>query len=128
MALGHKASIANSLLDALLRNTSYTGPAAVYVQLHVGAPGAAGTSNVAGNTTRKVITFGAASGGVSTSSSDENWTNVSTTETYTHFSLWDAVSAGNFLGSGTLTANPVTAGDTFDLAIGSVTDTLTVAT
>lgn len=127
MTLGHKASVANSLLDALLRNGSYTGPAAVWVQLHTGAPGAAGTSNVAGNSTRKVVTFGAASGGVSTSSSDENWTNVSTTETYTHFSLWDASSAGNFLGSGTLTANPVTAGDTFDLAIGSITDTLTVA-
>lgn len=128
MALGHKASVANSLLDALLRNGSYTGPAAVWVQLHVGAPGAAGTSNVASNNTRKVITFGAASGGVSTSSSDENWTSVPTTETYTHFTLWDASTAGNFLGSGALTANPVTAGDTFDLAIGAITDTLTVAT
>lgn len=127
MTLGHKASVANSLLDALLRNGSYTGPAAVYVQLHTGAPGAAGTSNVATNNTRKVITFGASSGGVSTSSSDENWTNVPATETYTNFSLWDASTAGNFLGSGTLTANPVTAGDTFDLAIGAITDTLTVA-
>lgn len=127
MALGHKASVANSALDAIYRNTSYTGPATLFVQLHVGAPGAAGTSNVAGNTTRKAITFGAASGGVSTSTSDENWTNVSTTETYTHFSIWDASSAGNFIGSGTLTANPVTAGDTFDLAIGAVTVALLVA-
>lgn len=127
MALGLKATVANSMLDAAFKNTAYTGPATLFVKLHVGAPGAAGTSNPAGNTTRKAITFGAASGGVSTSTSDENWTNVSTTETYTHFTIWDDVSAGNFMGSGALTANPVTAGDTFDLAIGAVTVTLLVA-
>jgi hypothetical protein len=127
MALGFKTTVANSMLNAALTASAYTGPAALYVKLHVGAPGAAGTTSPAGNTTRKVITFGAASGGVSTSTSDENWVSVSTSETYTHFTIWDDVSAGNFMGSGTLTANPVTAGDTFDLAIGACTVTLLVA-
>lgn len=127
MAQGIKASVANSLLDALLRNGSYTGPAALYIQLHTGAPGAAGTANVATNNTRKLITFGACSGGVSTSSSDENWTTVPAGETYTHFTIWDASTAGNFQASGALTANAVLSGDTFDLAIGAVTVTETVA-
>lgn len=127
MTLGLKATVANSMLDAAFKNTSYTGPASLFVQLHVGAPGAAGTSNVATNNTRKAISFGSASGGVSTSTTDENWTSVAGTETYTHFSIWDASSAGNFIASGALTANPVTAGDTFDLAIGAVTVTETVA-
>ena len=127
MALGFKATVANSLLDSLLRNTSYTGPATLFIQLHTGSPGAAGTSNVAGNSTRKAIAFNAASGGISASTSDVTWTNVSTTETYSHFSLWDLVSAGNFLADGTMTANAVTAGDTFTISAGSDTATLNVA-
>lgn len=127
MTQGFKASVSNSMLDALLRNGSFTGPASLFIQLHTGAPGAAGTANVATNSTRKAITFAAPSGGVSTSSSDENWSSVPAGETYTHFTIWDASSAGNFQASGALTANAVLTGDTFDLAIGQVTVTETVA-
>ncbi len=127
MALGFKGTIADSLLNALLRNTSYTGPAAIYIQLHIGAPGAAGTSNVAGNSTRKVTTFNASSAGAIASSADVTWTSVSNSETYSHFSLWDASTVGNFLCSGTMTASAVTAGDTFTITAGSETGTLNVA-
>lgn len=127
MALGLKPTVANSVLDALLKNTAYTGPATLYAQLHTGDPGAAGTSNVAGNTTRKSVSWGTASGGVNSNSADLVWTNVSTTETYTDVSLWDASTSGNFLGSGTITANSVTAGDTFTISAGNLTVTLPVA-
>lgn len=105
--------------------TSYTAPAAVYVKLHTGDPGEDGTANAAGNTTRQAITFGASSNGVITSSALVEWTSVSTTETYSHVSLWDNSTAGNCLGSGALTASKaVTAGDTFQLPSGQVTFTL----
>jgi hypothetical protein len=42
--------------------------------------------------------------------------------------LWTASTAGTFGGSGTITANGVTAGDTFTIPSGSLTLTLPVAT
>lgn len=95
---------------------SFTAPAAVYAKLHTGDPGENGTSNAAGETTRQAIESGASSGGVISLSNAPSWTNVSTSETYSHISLWDHISAGNCLGSGALTTpKVVTAGDTFNL-------------
>lgn len=96
--------------------SSFTAPAAVYAKLHTGDPGEAGTSNAATETTRKAVEFGAASGGVISLSNSPSWTNVAATETYSHISLWDNISAGNCLGAGALTSSvSVTAGDTFNL-------------
>jgi hypothetical protein len=127
MTVGIAASQANAMLDALCRNVSYAN-AAVWVKLHVGDPGAAGTSNAAGETTRKQATFGtgAASGTIANTVALA-WTNVSTGEDYTHFSIWTASTAGTFLGSGTMTANAVGAGDDFNIAIGALTVPFTIA-
>jgi hypothetical protein len=96
--------------------SSFTAPAAVYAKLHTGDPGEAGTSNAATETTRKAVEFGAASSGVISLSNSPSWTNVAATETYSHISLWDNISAGNCLGAGALTSSvSVTAGDTFNL-------------
>ena len=96
--------------------TSYTAPAAVYAKLHTGDPGEDGTSNAAGNTSRQAVEFGAASGGVISLTNSPSWTSVSTTETYSHISLWDNSTAGNCLGAGALSSSvSVTAGDTFNL-------------
>lgn len=104
---------------------NYTAPAAVYVKLHTGSPGEAGATNAATETTRKAASFGAPSSGVITASADVTWTNVSTTETYSHISLWDASTAGNCLFTGALSASKsVTAGDTFTLTAASTTITL----
>lgn len=127
MAVGLKASVANSLLDALGNATNYTAPTAVYAKLHTGDPGASAASNAATETTRKAVSFGAASGGVLTNDAAVEWTNVSTTETYSHVSYWDASTAGNFLWSDDLAASKsVTAGDSFTLAIGDVTVAVTI--
>lgn len=127
MAVGLSSGIADDILDALLNNTAWSQPATVYAQLHTGDPGAAGTSNIATETTRKAVSFGSSSGGSCSSDADTSWTSVAGSEDYTHYSLWDAATDGNFLESGTVTANAVTAGDTFTIASGDITLTLSVA-
>jgi len=126
MATGVSAYLANSWLDAVGNNTSYA-VTQVYVKLHVGDPGANGTSNAATETTRKAASFAAASSGSLASDADISWTNIAGSQDATHFTAWDNVSAGNFLFSGTVTANAYTAGDTFTIASGSLTVSLTVA-
>jgi hypothetical protein len=112
----------NKMLDAWAGRTTYTANAAVYVQLHLGDPGAAGTSNVAANTTRQAATFGsaAATGAISNTVAIE-WTSVPNTETYTHVSCWTASSNGTFLGSDDLSSSAaMTAGDTFRIPVGDL--------
>lgn len=119
-------TVANSWLDAFARNTSYAN-AAVWVKLHTGDPGSAGTNNAATETTRKQATFGsAASGRAISNTADIEWTNVSTTETYTWISLWTASSGGTFLGRDDLSSSAaVTAGDTFRIPTGDLDLTIT---
>ena len=119
-------SASNYYEDALLnslRNTS-AAVANVYVKLHIGDPGEAGANNAAVETDRVVVTFAAASGGSMASNVDVAWTNVAGTEDFTYFSLWDNSTAGNCLWIGTITANSVTAGDTFTIPSGSLTLTV----
>lgn len=126
MAIGLASGVANSILDSLARNTTWTAPAAFYVKLHTGDPGAAGASNAAGNTTRVVVTCSAASAGSITNSADVNWTNVSTAETYSHVSFWSAIAAGTFLGSDDLTVSRTVAiGDNFTISAAALTLALT---
>lgn len=127
MAEGLSSTIAQNLLDLLFNATAYAGQATVYAKLHVGAPGAAGTSNAAVETTRKAVTMGAASGGAISNDAAVDWTAVAGTEDYTHVSLWTAAVAGTFIMSGTITANAVTAGDNFSLPIGDIDVTMPVA-
>lgn len=129
MALGLASAVTNSLLDALANQTNYTAPTALWVQLHTASPGAAGTTAVAGNSTRKDVTaaFPASSGGSCTSNVAVTWTSVSTTETYTHYSIWSASSSGTFYWDGALTANAVTAGDNFTLASGAIVLSISTA-
>lgn len=126
MATGLSAYLANSFLNALGNATAFsvTTP---YIKLHVGDPGANGTSNPAVETTRKSVSFGASSVGVLTSDADISWTNIAGSEDATFFTAWDNLTAGNFLFSGAITGNPYTAGDTYTIASGSLTASLTVA-
>jgi hypothetical protein len=112
MSISNYAELA--LLDTL-RNTSFA-VAATYVKLHTGDAGEAGTTNAATEDTRKAISFSAASSGSMASSATVEWTNVAATETYSHWSLWDASTAGNCLWTGALSSSAaVTAGDTFQI-------------
>jgi hypothetical protein len=104
------------ILEHTTGKTAWTMPTNVYVKLHLGDPGEAATSNAAVEATRKVAAWATAASGSIVTSATIEWTNVSTTETYSHWSLWDDVSAGNALWSGALaTTAAVTAGDTFQI-------------
>ena len=120
MPTGIAPAGANTALDAIRTDTPF-------IQLHIGDPGAAGTANLATETTRKAVTFGAAAGGVMSNTAQVQWTGIAGSQDATHFSIHNAASAGTFKFSGTITANPYTAGDTYTAAIGAITLTIAVA-
>ena len=126
MATGISSYLANAWLDALGNATSFSVTTA-YVKLHVGDPGANGTSNAATETTRKSVSFAAASNGALASDADVSWTNIAGSQDATHFTAWDNETAGNFLFSGTITGNAYTAGDTYTISSAGLTVSLTVA-
>ena len=103
----------NAMLDGSCR-TAADPNASIWGKLHTADPTTAGTAAPAAETDRQQAAFSAASGGTSASSTNLDWTNVASTETYTHVSLWTASAAGTFLGSDDLSATAaMTAGDTF---------------
>ncbi len=127
MTVGLATATANSILNAIGNATSYNIAGGVFIKLHTADPGAAGTTAAATETTRKAVSFGAASGGSMANDVAVTWTSIAGSQDATHFSLWDDVSAGNFVGSGTITANAYTAGDTYNIAIGAATLSFSVA-
>ena len=126
MAVGLSSYLCNSFLNALGNNTSYA-VTQVYIKLHVGDPGSAATANAATETTRKSVSFAAASAGAIASDADISWTNIAGSQDATHFSAWDSLTVGNFLFSGTITGNAYTAGDTYTISSGNLSASLTVA-
>ena len=126
MATGLSAYLCNAFLNALGNATSFS-VAVPYIKLHVGDPGSAATANAATETTRKSVSFAAASSGAIASDADISWTNISGSQDATHFSAWDSLTAGNFLFSGTITGNAYTAGDTYTITSGNLSASLTVA-
>lgn len=124
MSVGNWAE--DQLLDALFNGEATDLPVTTpYVKLHLGDPTDDGSGSPAAETTRQAASFGAASGGVSTSDADITWTSVSASETYSHISLWDASTGGNCLWHGALTASKaVNSGDTFTIASGDLTISL----
>lgn len=111
-------------------NHALTTETALYpwIQLHTAAPGAAGTTSVATETTRKQVTsWGTAASGSIASANALTWTSIAGSQDATHFTAWTASSAGTFGFSGTITANAYTAGDTFTVASGALTASVTLA-
>ena len=106
----------NEWLDSLDGSGSTYSASATFLKLHTGAPGEDCTANAATEATRHSVAFAAASSGSKASSATVTWTNVSTTEVYSHWSMWDASTGGNALWYGALSSNAsVTAGDTFEI-------------
>lgn len=119
----------NALLNATLRNTTYTSPATVYAGLFTTDPTDAGSgSEVSGGSyARKAITFAAPSNGVTTNSAAACEFDQATGSwgTITHFGIFDALTTGNLLYYGALTTSKtIASGDVFKFATSSVSVTL----
>lgn len=113
----HAVNLANKWLD-MLAGTAFTAPSSANVKLHTGDPGSAGTSNASAETTRKALTWSAASAGSKAITATlPQWATWSAgSETISHISVWDNISAGNFLFSVALTSSKsITNGDTLNL-------------
>ena len=114
----------NALINATLRNTSYTSPAGVYLALYTSDPTDADTgTEVTGNGyARQAITFGAPSNGVSTNSAAIEFPQATGSwGTVTHVGIRDALTTGNLLFHTPLDASKTIAtGDVFRVAIGSL--------
>jgi len=118
----------NALINATLRNTSYTSPSVVYLALYTSDPTDAdtGTEVSGGSYARQAITFGAPSNGVSTNSAaiefpqaTGNWGTIG------WVGIEDALTSGNLLYHTALDASKtISTGDIFRVAIGSLSVTL----
>ena len=119
----------NALVNATLRNTSYTSPATVYVALYTTDPTDADTgTEVSGNGyARQSVTFSAPSNGATSNSGAVEFPQATGSwGTVAYIGLRDASSAGNLLYHTPLDASKTIAtGDVFRIAAGSLTVTLT---
>ena len=118
----------NGLLNAVLRSTSYTSPATVYVGLYTSDPGEGntGTEVSGGSYARKDVTFGAPSNGVCTNSAAVEFAQATASwGTVSHVGLLDAITSGNLLFyTDITTSKTIEPGDIFKIAAGSLSVTL----
>ena len=120
----------NALINATLRNTTYTSPATVYVSLWTSDPGddASGTEVSTSGTgyARTAVTMGAPSNGVSLNTAAVEFAQATASYgTVGWIGINDAVTAGNLLYHSPLTTSKVIdTGDIFKIAIGSLSVTL----
>ena len=118
----------NALVNAVLRNTTYTSPATVYVALFTTDPTDAGSgTELSGNAyARTAVTFGAPSNGVTTNSADVTFPTCTLAwGTVTHIGIRDALTSGNLLYHTPLDASKtIDLGDIFKITTGNLSVTL----
>lgn len=134
MALGLAPATATIILDWLVNGGDPAIRSTIWVELHIGDPGASGTANRAAagaGIVRKDISnaFSAAAAGAVTNDVEVAWTSgqVTNSEDYSHYSVHSAVTAGTFYWSGLITANAVVAGDQFKILVGDFDLTFALA-
>jgi hypothetical protein len=114
----------NALINATLRNTTFTSPSTVYVSLWTSDPtdAGSGTEVSGGSYARQSVTFGAPSSGLSTNSADVTFpTATGSWGTVGWIGINDAVSSGNLLYHTPLdVAKAITTGDVFKIATGNL--------
>lgn len=129
----------NKLYNNILRGQAFTPPAAVYVALHTASPGDTGANEVTLAAFPAYVRQDAAKGG----SVDAGWTaptggsgknalqlifpvfDGAAPITVTHYTLWDAATAGNCLVSGQLaSARTLNPGDVFVIDVQKLTVTV----
>ena len=120
----------NALINATLRNTTYTSVATVYVSLWTSDPTDAGSGTEVSTSgtsyARTAVTFGAPSGGASTNSADVTFpTATASWGTVGWIGINDAATSGNLLYHTALdTAKAIDSGDIFKISTGNLSVTL----
>ncbi len=118
----------DALINATLRNTSYTSPTTVYVGLYTTDPTDAntGTEVSGGSYARTAVTFGAPSGGVTTNSAAVEFPQATASwGTIGWIGILDASTSGNLLYHTALdTSKTIDNGDIFKISTGSLSVTL----
>ena len=112
----------NKILDHVLRVAAFTVPTAIYVALYTTATTDAGggTEVFGGSYVRRTSTWATAASGATSNSIAINFHNMPAC-VVTHVGLRDALTAGNLLYHGPLSApQTVVQGRTFTLAIGEL--------
>ena len=117
----------NEMLDHMLGTGAFAAPANVFLSLWTSDPTDDGSGNELSGSgyVRKDINFGAASSGVATSSGVVTFDTASGSwGTVTHIGIHDAVSSGNLLFHGVLSASKtIASGDVMQIANGAITIT-----
>ena len=118
----------NAIINATLRNTTYTSVATVYVSLWTTDPtdAGSGTEVSGGSYARTAVTFGAPSNGVTTNSADVTFpTATGSWGTVGWIGINDALSSGNLLYHTALDASKtIASGDIFKISTGNLSVTL----
>jgi hypothetical protein len=118
----------NALINATLRNTTYTSPATVYVSLWTSDPtdAGSGTEVSGGSYARTAVTMAAPSNGVSVSSADVTFPQATASwGTVGWIGINDALTTGNLLYHTPLDASKtIDIGDIFKIASGNLSVTL----
>jgi hypothetical protein len=118
----------NALINATLRNTTYTSVATVYVSLWTSDPtdAGSGTEVSGGSYARTAVTFAAPSNGVTTNDADVTFpTATASWGTVGWIGINDALSSGNLLYHTALdTSKTIDSGDIFKISTGNLSVTL----
>jgi hypothetical protein len=120
----------DALINATLRNTTYTSVATVYVSLWTSDPTDAGSGTEVSTSgtgyARTAVTFGAPSNGVTTNSADVTFpTATASWGTVGWIGINDASTAGNLLYHSPLdSAKTIDSGDIFKISTGNLSVTL----
>jgi hypothetical protein len=118
----------NALINATLRNTTYTSVATVYVSLWTSDPtdAGSGTEVSGGSYARTAVTFAAPSNGVTTNSADVTFpTATASWGVVGWIGINDALTTGNLLYHTPLdTSKTIDSGDIFKISSGNLSVTL----
>jgi hypothetical protein len=118
----------NALINATLRNTTYTSVATVYVSLWTSDPtdAGSGTEVSGGSYARTSVTFAAPSNGVTTNDADVTFpTATASWGTVGWIGINDAATSGNLLYHTPLdTSKTIDSGDIFKISTGNLSVTL----
>jgi hypothetical protein len=118
----------NALINATLRNTTYTSVATVYVSLWTSDPtdAGSGTEVSGGSYARTAVTFGAPSNGVTLNSADVTFpTATASWGVVGWIGINDAATSGNLLYHSPLdTSKTIDSGDIFKISTGNLSVTL----